>query len=287
MKKAIMFSGQGAQITGMGREVYERSEAAREIFDIAGEDIKKLCFEGPDEELGKTINTQPCLFTVTMAEYAAYIHEENEDISAVCGFSLGEYSAMCAAGVFDFATGLELVQKRAKFMEDATTKTSGGMTAVLGVDKFQIRDIIVETRSRAEQAEGILEAVNYNCAGQIVVAGEKPLLENLAEVCAEKGVKARALTVSGAFHSSLMQEVIGKLEAEFEKIDFKAPQIPIVSNVTGRYYEVDNMKEVLAKQVASAVLWEDSIKFLKEMGIEEFKEVGVGKTLEGFLRRIG
>lgn len=275
-----MFSGQGAQKSGMGKELYEASPAAREIFDMAGEDIKAMCFSGTDEELAQTINTQPCVFTVTMAEWAAF--ERKDEVAALAGFSLGEYAAMCAAGVFDFKEGLELVKKRAKFMDVAAKKRAGGMVAVLGLDKSEICDILGERGS----GERVLEAVNFNCPGQTVVAGDIDSIGELCGVLEEKGVKHARLPVSGAFHSSLMGEVVEKLAAELDGMELGEPKLPIVSNVTGEFYKAGEIKGLLAKQVASAVRWEDSIRYLQGQGIEEFVEVGVGKTLSGFLRRI-
>lgn len=267
----------------MGKELYETSEAARDIFDRAGEEIRDMCFNGTDEQLAQTINTQPCLFTVTVAEYQAFLREESAEVSAVCGFSLGEYSACCAAGVFTFEEGLELVKKRAKLMDEAAKNAPGGMIAILGLDKSEIYDII---KGAGVSEGGVLEAVNFNCPGQTVVAGDFASLDKLKQYCVENGVKTVSLAVSGAFHSSLMAGVVPFLERELEKIDLKEPQIPIVSNVTARWYESGKTVELLSRQVAHAVNWEQSVRFLMEMGIEEFKEIGAGSVLMGFLRKI-
>lgn len=284
MKKAIMFSGQGAQKQGMGVEIYEQSEKAKEIFAAAGEEITKLCLEGTDEELSRTINTQPCVFTVTMAKWAQFAYEKEGDIRALAGFSLGEYAALCASGVFGegvdgFTKGLELVKKRASFMDEAAKEVAGGMVAVLGLHHADLREEIAEFED--------VSIVNYNCPGQVVVAGKIDKLDLLIEKLNGKGIKNTKLAVSGAFHSKLMSSVVDKLKAELNKMELYDFQIPVVGNVTGKFYEsLDDLKELLPTQAAHSVHWQRSIEFLMDMGIEEFEEIGVGNTLSGFLRRI-
>jgi [acyl-carrier-protein] S-malonyltransferase len=284
MKKAIMFSGQGAQKQGMGAEIYEKSARARKIFDIAGDEIKRLCLEGTDEELSLTINTQPCVFTVTMAKWADFIHENDEDIAALAGFSLGEYSALCASGVFGkdeygFMMGLDLVKKRAKFMDDAANENAGGMVAVLGLHHSRVREEIAEF-------EG-LEIVNYNCPGQVVVAGEIDKINMFIDKLNNNSIKNAKLAVSGAFHSRMMSGVVDKLRGEIAKMQLFEFQIPVVSNVTGRFYEsLDTLRELLPEQAAHSVHWQRGMEFLLDIGVDEFEEIGVGSTLTSFLRRI-
>ena len=278
MKLALLFSGQGSQSVGMGKEFYESNEQSKKIFDISGKAIKKLCFEGPKEELDLTQNTQPCMYVATMAAYYAFIERIDIQPYAVAGFSLGEYSALTAAGVFSFEQCLALVQKRAIWMSQ---EARGGMAAVLGADKATVNALI----EKAEDT-GILCGVNYNCPGQIVVAGEDGALNKFIELAQLEGLKSVKLAVSGAFHSPLMLLVKEKLAAELEKMALNQPTVKVVSNIDATYYTMQNMKANIAVQVASPVYWEDTIQRMIADGVDTMIEIDCGKTLCGFMKRI-
>jgi [acyl-carrier-protein] S-malonyltransferase len=281
-----MFSGQGAQKPGMGKEVYESSVHAKAIFDAAGEDIKNMCFNGTQEDLNQTINTQPCLWTVEIAEYEAFINSDegkSATIDAVCGFSLGEYAALYAAGVVSFEDGLKIIRRRAELMQKYQR---GGMVAILGVDKNKIYDIIEDVKAKCDDGM-VLIPVNFNCPGQVVVAGDDIAIDKLCDELTLQGTKFSRLAVSGAFHSPIMQPVVAQMLELFDTIEFKTPKVSIYSNKTAREYPSDmaEFKKILAEQAASAVLWEDTLNNLFDKGYTEFKEIGVGKTLMSFLKR--
>ncbi len=279
---ALVFSGQGAQYVGMGKSLYESNEHSRKIFDMAGEEIKRLCFSSTEKELSQTHNTQPCIYTMSMAAFAAFENackENNIAYDMMAGFSLGEYSALAAAKVYSFQDGLEVVTKRGKWMH-TTGSGKGSMCAVLGdLDKVQACIKSVKTA-------GVLEAVNFNCPGQTVVAGENDALAEFSELAVNSGLKVVPLKVGGPFHSSLMREVSEKLKELLNSITLSPPQCPVFSNVTGEAYDFENMLNLISKQVMSPVLWEKTIRNMMDKGIDTFVELGPGKTLCGMIRRI-
>ncbi len=281
MKIALLFSGQGAQYPGMGRDLYEHYPESKEIFDQAGDKIRSLCFEGTKEELAKTENTQPCVYTMTMAVYAALkkeMDQKNYTISALAGFSLGEYAALTAGGLFSFHDGLQLVTKRGQWME-AAASGKGSMVASLG-EKEKTEALVCKLEKRYT-----IQAVNYNCPGQIVVAGETEAISAYQQQAGEYGLKCIPLAVSGPFHSTFLTPVVEQLHAELDRMDLGELTIPVVSNVTGTYMKGD-LKELISKQVASPVRWESSIRFLIGEGFDTFIEVGPGKTLAGLCKKI-
>ncbi len=284
MKKiAFLFPGQGSQYPGMGQEFYETFPEAKNIFSEAEEvlsfDLKKLCFRGPDQDLKKTINTQPAILTINWIATRILKKNHIEPIVAA-GHSLGEYSALLAAGVLDYPTTLKLVLRRAELMEEAAKTHDGVMAAVIGLSKEVVLSV-------CQNMEGI-EAVNFNSPSQIVISGKKEVVKKASQKLKEKGAKrVIPLSVSGAFHTSLMEKAALEFSRQLDKIHFSNPTFPIIANVSGK--EASTAKEIkkaLRKQMDHPVLWEDSMRRLISSGIELFIEVGPGKVLQGLLRRI-
>jgi len=311
-KYAVVFAGQGAQKPGMGKSLYEASPAARAVFDLAGDEIKYDCFEATEERLKQTEVTQPAVYTMDMAAYAALREalgmddEENgsdgekgfAEPSGMAGFSLGEYAALTAAGVIrSFEEGLALVKIRSLLMKEAGTAADGtqrgAMAAGMG-DRDAVLDLVEKARN-----EDVLEAVNYNSPLQTVVAGDIAAVGRFAALAAEDrslGVKAIKLPVSGAFHSPLMQPAAEGLTKALGEYDFDAPQLPVYLNVTGgKYEDYDKIavgsvnakiKAILVCQIQSPLYWQQTIEAMAEAGIEAIVEVGPGKTLTGLAKKI-
>jgi len=285
-KIAFVFSGQGAQYSGMGKDLYENIVECKEIFqksdNALGFPISKICFEGTAEELKSTENAQPAILTMSIAAMTVLINSGIKPC-AVAGLSLGEYTALVCSGVLDFETAVKLVKKRGKFMEEAVPHGKGAMAAILGLNEDEIKDIC----SNASE-KGIVEPANFNCPGQIVIAGEVSALEYAMELAKEKGArKAIRLSVSGPFHTSLLKEASDKLYDELLKIDLKPMNIPVLTNVSGDYIKpTDDIKEILRKQVMNAVRWEDTIRNMIKAGVDTFVEIGPGKALSSFTKKI-
>lgn len=285
-KIAFVFSGQGAQYSGMGKDLYENIVECKEIFqksdNALGFPISKICFEGTAEELKSTENAQPAILTMSIAAMTVLINSGIKPC-AVAGLSLGEYTALVCSGVLDFETAVKLVKKRGKFMEEAVPHGKGAMAAILGLNEDEIKDIC----SKASE-KGIVEPANFNCPGQIVIAGEVSALEYAMELAKEKGArKAIRLSVSGPFHTSLLKEASDKLYDELLKIDLKPMNIPVLTNVSGDYIKpTDDIKEILRKQVMNAVRWEDTIRNMIKAGVDTFVEIGPGKALSSFTKKI-
>lgn len=286
MKIAFIFSGQGSQYIGMGKELYDNILICRETFDKARElldfDIKELMFNGEKEKLDITENTQPAILATSIMAMKA-LEEKGIIPDVVAGLSLGEYSALVAANALSFDEAIPLIRKRGKFMQEAVPVGIGSMAAIIGLDLNKIKLALDEA-----SAIGIVEIANYNTHNQIVIGGEKEAVEKAMELCLEYGARrAIPLKVSGPFHTSLLESASIKLKEELDKTEFKKPEVRIISNVTANFVENnEEIKELLYKQVKSSVRWSESIDKMLDMGVDTFIELGPGKVLSGFIKEI-
>ena len=282
MKIAFLFSGQGAQYSGMMKDIASEYPKAKEVFDLAdqalGRKISELCFEGAQEELNLTHNTQPCVLASDLAAYKAVL-EAGIKPDAAAGFSLGEYAALVAADVIDIQDVFPLIQKRADFMQEAVPVGKGAMAAVMKQTASEVETLCYE-------AGGYVIPANYNCPGQIVVSGEAEAVDRLCTLAKEGKIKAVKLAVSAPFHCDLMSPAAEKLGEVLEKIEFSSPTFPVFLNVDGQTENDKN--QICAKlklQAKSPVRWEDTLRNMAEMGIDTFVELGPGKTLSGFVKK--
>ncbi|MCX8157072.1 MAG: ACP S-malonyltransferase [Verrucomicrobiae bacterium] len=283
-KTALLFAGQGAQVVGMGKDLAEQYPAARGWFERAnaalGYDLASICFEGPEPELTKTENAQPGIFLVSWVALEL-LKERCPGLrfEATAGLSLGEFTALTAAGAMDFADGLRVVRQRGRFMQEACDATRGGMAAVMGLDEAVCREICAAT--------GVSMA-NLNCPGQIVLSGAAEQIAQACELAKARGAKrALPLVVAGAYHSPLMASAQPKLRAELERIALRPPAVPVISNVTALPHgSVEEIRARLVEQVTASVRWEASIRYLLAQGFTRFIELGPGTALTGFMKRI-
>lgn len=285
-KTAFIFPGQGAQYIGMGKQIASGCQESSDIFDQASEalgiDMRKMIFEGDDETLKITENTQPAIVTASIACLQPLLAAGiKPDFTA--GLSLGEYSAHVASGTIDFKTAVSLVRKRGKYMQEAVPIGDGTMAAIIGLSTEDVEDCC----ERATVA-GIVEPANYNCPGQISIAGEVKAVEKAMELCLEKGAKrAIQLAVSAPFHCSMLRPAGELLAVELQNVNFSEFKTPLVANVSGKVVKSSaDIKETLIRQVSSPVLWEASVRYMLEQGVDTFIEIGPGKVLSGFVKKI-
>lgn len=286
-KIAFVFPGQGSQYVGMGKDLAAKFSYTKKFFDEAnaslGFDLAKICFEGPEEELKKTEITQPAILTVSAICLEAMKSFGGIKAEAAAGHSLGEYSALYAAGALSFKDAVKLVNSRGKFMQTAVPLGEGTMAAILGLDHNIVKDICAKASEK-----GVVEAANINSPGQIVISGTVAGVAEASRLCKEAGAKrVIELQVSAPFHSSLMKPAADKLAEELNKITMKNASIPVVSNVTADYVtDAQTIKELLIKQMTSPVQWENSIMKLSNDGFDNFIEIGPGKVLTGLIKKI-
>ena len=280
---ALLFAGQGAQCVGMGRDLTERHPVAEDLFrqadEILGRNLSEIAWSGPMEELTKTSNCQPALYVHALAALAAVREVLGDlEVGGAAGLSLGELTAHAAAGTFDFATGLKLVQKRGEFMDEACATTQGGMAAMIGGLENDVRRLA---------ADEDVDIANINAPTQIVISGELANVETAVGVAREYGIgRAMMLNVAGAYHSRLMESAYVKLEKVLADVPMQSPRFPVISNVTGEEVRTpEEIRETLRDQITGTVRWTDCIQRLIDLGCDFFIELGPGNVLAGLLKR--
>jgi len=284
VKTALLFAGQGAQCVGMGRDFTAQFPSAKDLFvksrEILGFDLAGICFDGPEDELTRTQNAQPAIFLTSWVAFQLLKEKvPNLPYHATAGLSLGELTALTAAGVFSFEDGLKIARRRGQFMQEACELTKGSMAAVLALDAVILREVCRATD---------VDMANLNCPGQIVISGETDKIASACEQAKAKGAKrAVMLPVAGAYHSRLMASAQPKVKSMLDAADLQVPTLPVISNVTALPHGgPDDIRQGLAAQVVSPVRWEDSIRYLLAQGFTRFIELGPGTALSGFVKRI-
>jgi [acyl-carrier-protein] S-malonyltransferase len=281
--RAIVFAGQGAQAVGMGKDLADAYPTCRALFEqadaVLGYSISKICFEGPAEELTKTRHCQPAIFVASMAAFTALKQNRpNLTFAAAAGLSLGEWTALCAAGVLGFEDTLRILEARGRFMQDACDQAEGGMVSILGLTADALRPIC--------EASG-LEMANLKSAGQTVLSGPKAGIDKAAELAKAAGAKRSIpLKVAGAYHSSLMKPAAERLAGVLQGVTFRPPAFPVVANVTGLPHGApESIRDTMVRQVTSSVRWQASVEWMKAAGVTQYIEFGPGKVLSGLVKQ--
>lgn len=289
-KKAILFPGQGAQKVGMGKDFYDAVPAAREIYERANAvldiDIAKICFDGPEDELNDTAVCQAAVLVTSIAALEALKATCGDGAAAAdmtAGLSLGEYTALTYAGAIEFEDAVRLVRQRGTFMKEAGEINPGTMLCLIGMSREGVAEVIAS----ACEDKGVLVAANFNSPGQIVLSGTKDAIDAAAQAATKRNAKrVIPLTVSGAFHSPLMEPAAEKLKAELAAVEIKSPAVPVVSNVAAKYVgTADEIRDLLVRQLTNSVMWEDSMRFMISEGMTDAVEVGPGRVLSGLLAK--
>lgn len=288
MKTAILFTGQGAQSVGMGKEIAAVCPTAAEVFDragaVVGYDLKALCFEGPAEKLEQTDIQQPAIFTTSVAIWQALQERGGlgDTAAAMAGLSLGEYTALYAAGSLSFEDGLRLVKRRGELMQAASQAAPSGMVTAMGVDADKLAAIC-----RDASALGVVGPANFNCPGQIVISGAKAACQRAAELIEAAGGRAIPLKVAGAFHSALMKPAADGLAEMLAATSLQPAMVPVLANVNCQYHgDADTIRRWLTEQLTQPVRWQASMERLIAEGVERFIEIGPGRVLAGLMRKI-
>ncbi|MFB0535193.1 MAG: ACP S-malonyltransferase [Anaerolineae bacterium] len=288
-KTAFLFPGQGSQYVGMGQDLYETYPQVRAIFDQADEvlgfALSDLCFNGSEEALNDTINTQPAIFVTSIALLRALESNKSQPPGFAAGHSLGEYSALAAAGAMDFAAGLQLVRERGRLMKEAGERSPGGMAAVLGLEAEAVNEVCRRAR---KETGGVIQVANYNSPGQIVISGDFRTRDEAIELAKAEGARRVVpLAVSIAAHSPLMECIVDEFRQAVEAVEFRRPTVPVVANVSAVPLEsIEAIQEEMVQQLTSPVRWVESVRYMIGQGVTEFVEIGPKDVLTKLMRRI-
>lgn len=287
MKKAFMFPGQGTQLVGMGKDIYEKYDVAKKIFDSISEisniDIKKICFEGPEEILNKTENTQICILTCSLA-ILEVLKLKGIKADITVGLSLGEYTSLIYSGILSFNDGIQLIKKRGYYMGNIVPKGNYSMAAVIGLDSKKVEEICQDITRKGK----FVVPANYNCSTQTTISGNLDAVDEAVEMLNLEGARrVIKLNTSGPFHTCKLQKAKELYEKDLEKINFGiVKDIKVIKNLDGTYYNSeDNIKDILAKHIVSPVRFDKAIELMKKENVEEYIEIGPGKTLTGFIKK--
>lgn len=286
MKRAFLFPGQGAQSVGMGKDFYEKYEEARKIYDkaseISGMDIKKICFEGPEEELMKTENTQIAILTTSLA-ILDVLRLHNIEAQIATGLSLGEYTALIYSGVISFEDGIKLIKKRGYYMQHLLPNKKFEMAAVIGLNSSKIEEVC----KQIEKTGKFITPANYNCKIQTVISGEECAINEATIKLKELGAKrVIPLKTSGPFHTKKLEKAKEEYSKELDKITFNKGKVKVIKNIDGNYYlENENLKQILAEHIVNPVRFDKTIELMENENIDEYIEIGPGKALTGFIKK--